>query len=202
MYSLGMTGAEFDPNDTQPNNPNFSDWYAKLMCPWNMLECGADDRSLRENEQHGVSVCPMREPWACAPNQHPQYTIFPVDRYVKDEPDRRTMSCALCARLARTFPIGPPVGSPAKIKEAIGVEYSLEGVPEGARLLRPRHMCAIHVPTHRNPTHVEDRHLYTANWDLHPFGVWLANDAAKHDHKSSQTVDEIVSSFCVCPLSA
>ena len=26
MYSLGMTGAEYDPKDTQPNNPNFSDW--------------------------------------------------------------------------------------------------------------------------------------------------------------------------------
>lgn len=24
MYSLGMTGAEFNPKDTQPNNPNFS----------------------------------------------------------------------------------------------------------------------------------------------------------------------------------
>ena len=134
MYSLGMTGAEFDPNDTQPNNPNFSDWYAKLMCPWNILECGGDDRSLRENEQYGVFVCAPNDDLACAPNQHPQYPIFPVDPYVKDEPARRTMSCALCARLARTFPTGPPVGSPAKIKEAVGVKYSLEGVPAGASL--------------------------------------------------------------------
>ena len=29
FYSVRMTGAEFDPNDTQPNNPNFFDWYCQ-----------------------------------------------------------------------------------------------------------------------------------------------------------------------------
>jgi hypothetical protein len=132
-YSLGMTGAEYDPNDTQPNNPNFSDWYAKLLCPWNLDQCGTNDLSLNEKEQDGVSVCPAEDrPWECAPNQHPQYLIFPVDQFVPSEPERRTMSCALCGRLARTFPTGPPVGAPAKIKAAIGVTYSLAGIPEGA----------------------------------------------------------------------
>ena len=74
MYSLGMTGAEYDPNDTQPNNPNIKDWYAKLMCPWNVDECGKDDGALSGNEQDGVEVCPWNDqgnPWKCAPNQHP-----------------------------------------------------------------------------------------------------------------------------------
>jgi hypothetical protein len=150
MYSLGMTGAEYNPNDTQPNNPNFSDWYAKLMCPWNVDECGADDGLLNDNEHNGVPVCPWGDignPWKCAPNQHPQYPIFPADVYVKDEPDRRTMSCALCGRLKRTFKGLVPVGAPTKIKKAIGVEYSLAGVPKGGppTSLRcafpPMHVC-------------------------------------------------------------
>ena len=32
------------------------------------------------------------------------------------------MSPALCCRLQRTFPTGPPVGAPAKIREAVGVD--------------------------------------------------------------------------------
>jgi len=38
------------------------------------------------------------------------------------------MSCALCGRLARTFPAGAPIGAPDLIKANLGIEYSLEGV--------------------------------------------------------------------------
>ena len=171
MYSLGMTGAEYDPNDVQPNNPNFADWYQKLLCPWDIDECGYSDERLGLNEENGVPVCPWEDqgdPWKCAPNQHPQYPIWPVDEYVKDEADRRTMSCALCGRLRRVFPTGPPVGAPQNILEAVGVEYSLVGVPD------------------------DEKHLYTANWDMHPFGAWLANHAAKRGYEFPDSVDEIV----------
>jgi hypothetical protein len=174
VYSLGMTGAEYDPNDTQPNNPNFSDWYAKLLCPWNLNQCGASE--LSDSEQEGVPVCPFEDignEWKCAPNQHPQYPIWPADVYVKDEADRRTMSCALCGRLEKTFPGGPPVGAPAKVGRAAGMEYSLAGVPEARR------------------------HLFTNNWDLHAFGAWIANDAAHHKHAWPRTVGEIVRSINV-----
>ena len=42
-----------------------------------------------------------------------------------------------------------------------------------------------------------ERHLYTANWDVHPFGAWLANDAAKHGHAAPRTVDELVANINV-----
>ena len=185
MYSLGMTGAEYDPNDTQPNNPNFSDWvrrsdshreltpkldvctralwrwqYTKLMCPWNLWQCGNNDDDLTADEASGVPVCPwdsQGDDWKCAPNQHPQYPIWPADVYVKDEPDRRTMSCALCGRLARTFPTGPPIGAPTKIKEAIGVEYSLAGVPES------------------------ERHLYTGPWRAFQLETFALGGCGLHD---------------------
>ena len=54
------------------------------------------------------------------------------------------------------------------MKAAVGIEYSYEGVVE------------------------EDRHLYTGNWDMHPFGAWIANEAAKHNHKPPYNVDEVV----------
>ena len=31
FYSVRMTGAEYDPNDVQPNNPNYPNWYATLV---------------------------------------------------------------------------------------------------------------------------------------------------------------------------
>ena len=36
FYSVRMTGAEYDPNDSQPNNPNIFDWYDTLLCPWDV----------------------------------------------------------------------------------------------------------------------------------------------------------------------
>ena len=144
-------------------DPNLKDGCTSEMVIGNLCEadghCGTSDDFLTEFEAAGVEVCPFGEignPDKCAPNQHPQYPIWPGvggapgDEYVKDEGDRRTMSCALCGRLLRTFPTGPPIGAPAKIKAAVGVDYSLAGVPE------------------------DKRHLYTANWDLHPFGVRTA----------------------------
>lgn len=142
MYSLGMTGAEYDPTDTQPNNPNFADWYSKLLCPWGDLERCSTDESLSDFEEAGVPVCLFQDignPMRCAPNQHPQYPIWPVDDYVKDEGDRRTMSCGLCGRLKRIFKGLVPVGSPANIKKAIGVEYSLEGVAKGEKVANAMH---------------------------------------------------------------
>ena len=38
------------------------------------------------------------------------------------------------------------------------------------------------------PIESADAHLFTANWDFHPFGAWLANDAAAH----GRDVDDIV----------
>ena len=104
----------------------------------------------------------------CAPNQHPQYPIWPADVYVKDEGDRRTMSCALCGRLSRTFSAGPPVGAPDKIKANLGIEYNMVGIP------------------------AHEKHLYTAWWDMHPFGAWLANEAAKRGHQNGWSNDDIV----------
>ena len=145
---------------SQPNNPNFDVWYKQLMCPWNFpADCGGGDSELNDDEAAGQLVCPwqdMGNPAKCAPNQHPQYAIWPDDTlYQQNDPNRRTLSCALCGRLSRTFPAGAPVGAPDLILANVGVEYSLEGVPE------------------------EDRHHFTAWWDTHAFGAWLANTAAR-----------------------
>ena len=133
---------------SQPNNPNFDVWYSQLLCPWNfagreidagqqqLRVCGGTDASLSHTENDGQLVCSgihhQNDEDVCAPNQHPQYPIFPTDPYVKDEPNRRTMSCALCARLKRTFPAGAPVGAPGLIKANLGFEYSVEGISTGA----------------------------------------------------------------------
>ena len=177
MYSLGMVPIV---DSSQPNNPNFDDWFTHLLCPWNFpKECGASDAELSANEEEGVPVCKLgrkleslKQPM-CAPNQHTQYTIFPANNKVKDEPDRRTMSCALCGRLMRTFLMGAPVGAPGNIKAAIGIEYSLQGVPKNRQ------------------------HMFTAWWDMHPFGAWLANEAAKHMHQSPWSIEELVNNINV-----
>ena len=49
-----------------------------------------------------------------------------------------------------------------------GVEYSLDGVPE------------------------EDKHHWTAWWDMHAFGAWLANSAARAGNKGKYDRDQIV----------
>ena len=144
FYSLRMTGREYDPNDTQPNNPNFSDWYASLLCPWNLEECGYAELGTHGDEWNGVSV-------EGAPNQNAQYLTTPLDEFVPDEPDRRTMSCGLCGHLQRKL------GDPPFIVE-----------PE--------------------PVSGPNAALFTANWDFHPFGAWLANDAAAN----GGDVDDIV----------
>lgn len=171
FYSLGMVPIV---DTSQPNNPNFDDWYKHLLCPWNFpAECGGSDRELNGNEQAGVKVCPWKGHRACAPNQHPQYPIFPDDIYVKDEPDRRTMSCALCGRLARTFPGGAPVGAPDKIEAAIGTKYSFEGISD------------------------DEKPNFDAWWDFHAFGAWMANRAAKAGHRPPWGEDVIVNNINV-----
>ena len=138
FYSVRMTGAEYDPNSDQPNNPNFADWYATLACPWNITTCGDEPLGAHGNEWHGV-------PATWGSNQNAQYKPVPDDDYVQDEPNRRTMSCGLCGHLHRA--LGPP-------------PFKLDPPPM--------------------PEEVAD--LYTNNWDFHPFGAWLANEAAKEPH--------------------
>ena len=145
--SLRMTGAEYDPNDTQPNNPNFGDWYATLLCPWDFTDACVHDRLGRSGpEWLGTRV-------EGAPNQNAQYLTTPPDPYVTDEPDRRTMSCGLCGHLERRLGKPPFTIAPAPL-----------------------------TGEHAGST------LFTANWDFHPFGAWLANDAAK----TGRSIDDIV----------
>mmetsp|Transcript_56357 Transcript_56357/g.111874 ORF Transcript_56357/g.111874 Transcript_56357/m.111874 type:complete len:618 (-) Transcript_56357:1473-3326(-) len=161
---------------SQPNNPNFDVWYSQLMCPWNFpQDCGANDNELTDVEANGVLVCeadengnPVTDPAKCAPNQHPQYAIYPPDQFQNYDKTRRTMSCALCGRLKRRFPAGAPIGAPDLIKKHLGVEYSLEGIPP------------------------EERHQFTAWWDMHAFGAWLANTAARNGHEGMWNQEEIV----------
>jgi hypothetical protein len=142
-----MTGAEYDPNDTQPNNPNFGDWYRTLLCPWDFDdECMDHQLGRFGDESRGARV-------EEAPNQNAQYLTTPLDPYVTDEPDRRTMSCGLCGHLQRKLGTPPFIIDPAPL-----------------------------TGKHAGST------LFTANWDFHPFGAWLANDAAKN----GRDVDEIV----------
>ena len=183
-YSLGMVPIV---DTSQPNNPNFDIWYNQLLCPWNFPDdCGASDDELSADELAGVYVCEKQE-WRgktdqkgkydphriCAPNQHPQYAIWPYDQWQNVEPLRKTMSCALCGRLSRTFKGGAPVGAPDKIENNIGVKYSLAGVPD------------------------EQKKHFTAWWDMHPFGAWLANEAAKNEWKGAWKLDELVENINV-----
>ena len=172
IYSLGMVPVV---DLTQPNNPNFDVWYAQLMCPWDFpKDCGASDDELAANETEGQLVCPQEaigDPAKCAPNQHPQYAIWPTIQFQQTDPKRRTMSCALCGRLKRTFPAGAPVGAPDLIEKSIGVNYSLKGVP------------------------ADEKHLFTAWWDAHAFGAWLANTAARNRHQGIWERDKLVANI-------
>ena len=154
FYSVRMTGAEYDPNDDQPNNPNYPNWYSTLLCPWDLspapVGCGDEALGLHGNEWEGVPV-----QWASPERQNPQYLTDPPDIYVTGEPDRRTMSCGLCSHL-RTRLGSPP--------------YTLDPGP-------------IDDPG--------DEWLYTSNWDFHPFGAWLANDAARRGVSVEQVVQNI-----------
>lgn len=145
FYSVRMTGKEYDPNDVQPNNPNYADWYASLLCPWELERCGNEPLGLRGDEWQGVPV-------EGAPKQNAQYLTTPLDPYVHTEPRRRTMSCGLCGFLKREL------GAPP---------YTLD------------------------PPVIDDpgnEHLYTANWDFHPFGSWLANEGVRSSWKISDIV--------------
>ena len=109
FYSVRMTGAEYDPADMQPNNPNIFDWYDTLLCPWNVDDevqdggnrapCGHEELGKHGNEWGGV-------PAQWSQRQNAQYLVNPADPYVQNEPDRRTMSCGLCGHLKRQ--LGPP----------------------------------------------------------------------------------------------
>jgi hypothetical protein len=94
--------------------------------------------------------------------------VWAADPYQQNEPNRRTLSCALCGRLQRTFPAGAPVGAPDLIMANVGVNYSLVGVPE------------------------DEQHHFTAWWDMHAFGAWLANLAASRGHEEELATDKIV----------
>ena len=78
------------------------------------------------------------------------------------------MSCALCGRLSRVFKAGAPVGAPDLIQANIGVSYSLEGVRE------------------------DEKDHFTAWWDTHAFGAWMANLAARNGRKGKYANDEVV----------
>ena len=149
FYSVRMTGAEYDPNDTQPNNPNFADWYASMLCPWELTTCGNEPLGLHGNEWDGVPVA-----WVPLERQNPQYMTEMPDIYSPSEPNRRTMSCGMCGHLERTF------GKPP---------FTIDPPP-------------ITTP---------DAEMYTSNWDMHPFGAWLANDAALNQRSSDQQVASI-----------
>jgi len=149
FYSVRMTGAEFDPNDTQPNNPNFFDWYASLLCPWEVEQCGYEPLGLNGNEWEGVPVA-----WVPLERQNAQYMTEMPDLYSPSEPDRRTMSCGLCGHLKRQLGAPPFTVEPPPITAA-------------------------------------DAAMYTANWDMHPFGSWLANDAALNRRSSDEQVASI-----------
>jgi hypothetical protein len=146
FYSVRMTGAEYDPKDTQPNNPNFPEWYTTLLCPWDVAVCG--DEPLGHNGKEWEGISPRG-----AAHQNAQYLTDPPDQYVHGEPDRRTMTCGLCGHLKR-------------------------------RLGRP----PLFAPT---PEITTEAALYTNNWDFHPFGAWLANEAALHGHKVDDVVRDI-----------
>jgi hypothetical protein len=73
----------------------------------------------------------------------PQYEIWAQAQFQQNDPDRRTMSCALCGRLKRSFPAGAPIAAPDLIEANVGVKYSLEGVAE------------------------DEVHHFTAWWDMH-----------------------------------
>ena len=68
FYSVRMTGAEFDPNDVQPNNPNYPNWYGTLLCPWHLEVCGEEPLGLHGDEWEGVPVA-----WVPLEDQNPQY---------------------------------------------------------------------------------------------------------------------------------
>lgn len=69
FYSTRMTGEEARPDDPQPNNPAYWDWYSTILCPWNLDNCGGEARAAtaRTCPLHG-SHAPrrLRGVWALA----------------------------------------------------------------------------------------------------------------------------------------
>jgi len=138
FYSTRMTGAEYNPGDPMPNNPHYSEWYEKLLCPWDLNFCGHEELGVHGDERQGVPVG-----WSNM--ALPQY----------NGEDRRTMSCGLCGYLHRK--LGP---APLWVDRT---------EPVGAK-------------------HIE---LWGNNWDMHPFGAWLANDVAIKAGDIDATVNNI-----------
>ena len=91
-----MTGKEYDPLDSQPNNPNIRDWVDSLMCPWDGGKCTDDELGAHGDEWLGV---PAKD----APKINTQYPAkfnsAAPGWNAQFEPDRRTMSCGLCHHL-------------------------------------------------------------------------------------------------------
>ena len=51
FYSVRMTGAEYDPDDPQPNNPNFLDWCAFTTAPCDVMCRACVHRALNGSTQ-------------------------------------------------------------------------------------------------------------------------------------------------------
>ena len=48
FFSTRMEGEwEADPNNPQPNNPEYGDWYLTIVCPWDLNNCGNEQLGLR-----------------------------------------------------------------------------------------------------------------------------------------------------------
>ncbi|KAL3893359.1 MAG: hypothetical protein SGPRY_014289, partial [Prymnesium sp.] len=104
-FALGLPSVGF-------TNPEPPVWSTQLLCPWRIpASCNGSDEELNSDEVRGVRVCPWEgrgRPEQCAPQQHPLYAIWPEDTESGADPNRRTLSCALCARLRRTFAVEAP----------------------------------------------------------------------------------------------
>ena len=131
-------GEEFSADNPQPNNPQYDNWWATLVCPWNLNICGAEPLGANGEEHLGVPI-----EWSEAQNENYQGE------------DRRTMSCGLCGFLVRT--LGPPP-----------FQRELAAVNELGR-----------------------EAAYGNNWDMHPFGAWLANEQARQGWSLEETVHDI-----------
>ena len=104
LWSVRMTGKEYDPLDSQPNNPNIRDWVDSLMCPWDVSTCADDELGAHGDESQGV-------PAKYAPKVNKQYPAkFDSSApgwNAQFEPERRTMSCGLCRHLQQKLGTAP-----------------------------------------------------------------------------------------------
>ena len=124
FYSTRMN-EKLDPNNPQPNNPNYGDWYWSLLCPWPLDQCGNEPMGLHGDEHHGVPI-----EWSTTQNW----------KYLGEQ--RRTMSCGLCGRLRDRLGDAPFTQPLAKVNDP-GRENWYGNVwdmhPFGAWLANERH---------------------------------------------------------------